>query len=169
MGKKELKILTYPHSLILTFATCLMATRSPSLFLTPAYTIPNPPLPRTGPTLYSFSKGSREGRNIFPDVWNKKGIFRGRQNNNISRLTHLEGERSYQWGLKYFFVQNIFACLDVGAHLHVLKLRRKLSELSTCVHITHWPCGGPAWWMPSLARFLHHPEYMDHLLRSWVE
>ena len=125
-GEKELKILTYPHSLILTFATCLMATRSPSLFLTPAYTIPNPPLPRTGPTLYSFSKGSREGRNIFPDVWNKKGIFRGRQNNNISRLTHLEGERSYQWGLKYFFVQNIFACLDVGAHLHVLKLRRKL-------------------------------------------
>ena len=42
--------LTWPHSLILALATCLMATLSPSLLLMPAYTIPKPPFPRTGPT-----------------------------------------------------------------------------------------------------------------------
>ena len=43
-------VLTWPHSLIFALATCLIATLPPSLLLTPAYTIPNPPLPRTGPT-----------------------------------------------------------------------------------------------------------------------
>ena len=39
-------------------AICLMATCSPSLFLKPAYTVPNPPLPSMGPTRYALSKGS---------------------------------------------------------------------------------------------------------------
>ena len=45
--------LTWPHSLILALATCLMATLSPSLLRMPAYTIPKPPFPRTGPTWYT--------------------------------------------------------------------------------------------------------------------
>ena len=45
--------LTWPHSLILALATCLMATLSPSLLRMPAYTIPKPPFPRTGPTWHT--------------------------------------------------------------------------------------------------------------------
>ena len=44
------KVLTWPHSLIFALATCLIATFNPSLLLIPAYTIPKPPFPRTGPT-----------------------------------------------------------------------------------------------------------------------
>ena len=44
------KVLTWPHSLIFALATCLIATFNPSLLRIPAYTIPKPPFPRTGPT-----------------------------------------------------------------------------------------------------------------------
>ena len=50
-------LLTCPQSLILALAMCLMATCSPSLFRTPAYTMPKPPFPNTWPT---FEGGKRE-------------------------------------------------------------------------------------------------------------
>ena len=59
------KVLTWPHSLIFALATCLIATFNPSLLLIPAYTIPKPPFPRTGPTQINIIIS-----------WNLKVMFR---------------------------------------------------------------------------------------------
>ena len=60
-------------------------------------------------------------------------------------------------------LQNISACLDVATHLHVLNYAENSEYV--CSHHTLARQAGA---QPGecLAVFLHHPEYMDNLLRS---